>query len=516
MNDNVNNHKEEGKKRLVLNVLTGWASQFVFIIVGFILPRFMDEYLGKELLGVWDFSWSIVNYISLTNLGVGSSTNRYIAKYKADDDVESVSKTVSSVFAVQLILALIVLILTACIVLFLPSIYEGDPNTAHTAKYVAGLLGLSVMTQMIFDSAKGVLTGYHRWDINNGINALSRMVTMTAMILVILLGFGLIEISLTYLLVSIAAEIVRFRMASKIAPEIIIKRKLISIKLAKEMVLFGLKSITANLPQLILLQSTNILVASTLGASSLAEFARPVALVRLSHSLINRYSFVLTPIAGSINTAKNNEEIVDLLFNASRWGVALSLPIIIFFVLLGNNLINIWMGEGYTGHNVLMILALGYFMLISQEPSLRILMGLNMHGRISIINMVLILALYGVGIASLSNAGMSLDDLAFILSIPMAIGYGLLIPAYTCFVLKVNPLKYFVSTFKLPLLIGIVICVFFYLLKIYIENDYLLIALAVVIGGPLVLLLYWMALIPDSYKRKVVQKIKNIFVKIAS
>ena len=61
--EQVGKHNEDltGRDRLVSNVLFSWGGNFVFIIAGFIMPRMIDRRLGQELLGIWDFAWSLVN-----------------------------------------------------------------------------------------------------------------------------------------------------------------------------------------------------------------------------------------------------------------------------------------------------------------------------------------------------------------------------------------------------------------------------------------------------------------------
>ena len=61
-----------GRTRLVSNVVTSWIAQLLMIITGFFLPRVIDTQLGQVSLGLWDFAWSIVSYVNLAQLGIGS------------------------------------------------------------------------------------------------------------------------------------------------------------------------------------------------------------------------------------------------------------------------------------------------------------------------------------------------------------------------------------------------------------------------------------------------------------
>lgn len=85
-----------GRERMVSNVIFSWGAHSVFIIAGFIMPRMIDRRLGQELLGIWDFSWSLVSYFQLVQAGIASSVNRYVARYRAAGDMLGVNRVVSS------------------------------------------------------------------------------------------------------------------------------------------------------------------------------------------------------------------------------------------------------------------------------------------------------------------------------------------------------------------------------------------------------------------------------------
>ena len=93
---------------MLWNVLASWAGQLVFLLAGFFMPRMIDTHVGQAALGIWDFSWSLVSYFGLANLGVGSSVNRYVAMYRAANDITSLKTAVSSVLAFQVVAGTIV------------------------------------------------------------------------------------------------------------------------------------------------------------------------------------------------------------------------------------------------------------------------------------------------------------------------------------------------------------------------------------------------------------------------
>src|SRR5438876_10171005 len=101
-----------GRDRLVSNVLFSWGGQFVFIATGFVMPRIIDVKLGQEVLGVWDFAWSLVAYFQFIEAGITCSVNRYVGRYWAIQDIPSINRVVSSATFILSIAGFLVLLLT--------------------------------------------------------------------------------------------------------------------------------------------------------------------------------------------------------------------------------------------------------------------------------------------------------------------------------------------------------------------------------------------------------------------
>lgn len=114
-----------GRDRLPRNVLWSWLGHGVFIIFGFIVPRLIDQTLGREALGVWDFGWALVSYFALVQAGVVSSVNRYVSRYRATGDQQGINRAVSSVAVVLALMAGVIVVLTAGATALVPRLMAG-------------------------------------------------------------------------------------------------------------------------------------------------------------------------------------------------------------------------------------------------------------------------------------------------------------------------------------------------------------------------------------------------------
>jgi O-antigen/teichoic acid export membrane protein len=434
------------------NVLTSWGGHFVFIVAGFILPRIIDRQIGQVSLGVWDFSWSLVNYFSLAGIGIGSSVNRHVAMCRAENNLEEMNRTVSSVQFVQLIIAVVVLLLTAGAVFSMPWLFAKRLGSEiGAAVWVVGLLGASLAVQMAFDTSRGVITGCHRWDLHNGINSGSHAFAVMGMIIALHLGGGLVSLGLIHFFITIATEISRVAISRRVCPELKTRVDYVGWEHARRMLVFGGKSVIAGFPSMIVLQGSSLLVAGHLGPAALAIFSRPGGLLRNAQTFVGKYAYVLTPTAGSLQGKDQFDELRNLVIKSTRFCVFLTLPIITFLAIMGDPILRIWMGPRYEQGILLAIFAIGYFLPMTQMPVLSIMVGMNLHGRVGFASLVVTLVTFGLGAIFLHSYGWTLERGALLSIIPLSLGNGIVILIYACRHLNISITEYLSGSFLVPL-----------------------------------------------------------------
>lgn len=371
-----------GQSRIAHNVATSWAGYLVFVAAGFVLPRLIDDRLGQASLGVWDFAWCLIAYFGLVQAGIGSSVNRYMAKYLAVGDTQAIRSLVSTVSCFQLCAATIVAIL-AIVAGYGASFFFSKQLGSLTseARYVILFVGLGLAVQMAFNVFVGVVTGCHRWDIHNGVSSAGYAVTVITTILVLILGGGLTSVAFVNLCGTLLTEIARAVAAFRIYPELRFRLADVQLSVLKRQLTYGGKAVGPRIAELIINGATNVLIIWALGPAGLALFSRPKALMRHVKTFVAKFGFVLTPTASSLQSTCGGEELSKFFINSSRYGMYISLPMIIGVAIMGGPLLYIWMGPTYANGLLAAAVALGSLPVIIQEPIFSFLSGINAHGR---------------------------------------------------------------------------------------------------------------------------------------
>ena len=440
----MSNEDLTGRSQLTRNVSASYAGHLVFIIFGFIMPRAIDEQLGQTALGVWDFSWAFVNYLNLAMLGIGSSVNRYVARYRASGDTDALNRTVSSVMVVQLGIALLVFAASFVLAWVVPVKFADRLGTfAPTAGWVIGLLGGSLAVQMAFDTWRGVLTGCHRWDLYNFLNAGGYAVTAVIMLVVLMMGGNLRDTASVYLVMTALTELLRLVIARRTCPELRIRLAYVNVRDAKKVIRFGVKTFLMAISTIMTVQTVNVMLVAHLGPAALAVLSRPMALAMQVSSLSSKYAYVLTPAAGSLQSQHRTEELKEFALRSARSGWLIAIPPLTFLFVVGDLVVAVWMGPGYSAWITSAVLAAGFLLPVSQGPVLRIMVGLNAHGKIAKTGVVIALVLLGTGILLLDRIGWSVPRAAAMVAVPIGFGIGVNILFYAFRHLQVSLHEYY-------------------------------------------------------------------------
>jgi O-antigen/teichoic acid export membrane protein len=493
-----------GQERLAWNVFAGWASYFIVAATGFVAPRVMDRKLGQETLGVWDFGWSMVSYFGLTQLGVGSAVQRYVAKYRAAGDALGLRRLVSSVMGLSLASSALTLGLTIACVWWLPLMLRADlVSESRSARWVVLLLGTTIAVQLAFQLYTGVLAGCHRFDLMNAISATFEVLTAVSIVVVLLAGGGIVALGVVCLAFQLMTDLTRAVWAHRACPELRVKLTDADWGEARQLLKYGIKATVYSISSLLVIQANKLTVGGAFGLATLAVFSRPIALIGMIQSFAGKFANVLTPTASSLQSREQHAELSSLALETARLGASLALPMLLLLAVLGDPIMLLWMGSRYEPGPSMLILSLGFLGVVALAPVNAILFGMNLHGQLALATLVAAgtSALLGVLNGSVLRWGLTGAALAIALPLTASQAY---LAAYACRKFGLALPRFVRYAFGTPLA-----CVTPYVLAllasrlVFRERPLLAVLAGIGLGGPTILPLYWRFVVPEGLKTQI-------------
>ena len=501
-----------GRERITWNVAISWISQLITVGIGFVMPRLIDDQLGQTVLGVWDFGWSIVSYLSLVNFGIGSNASKFVAELRPQREYERLSRLMSTAHCLQLAICTAVFLGVYILYANVHLVFSDTSVDAAETAFVILLLGWSLGFQMMTDAYRGIITGCHRWDIHNGVNTFHNVVSAVGMVVTLLSGLGILWLAIVYFVTTILAECLRFFMSRRVCPEVELRLNLANGPDARKILSFGMKTLATLAGSLSVQQTVNVLITLRMGPAALAVFARPVALMRHIENFISKFAFILMPTTSSMHGMGRDEELRQFATEMSKVGWALAVPAGVFMVVFGPALIEVWMGADYVNAPVIWILAIGGCLASANRVGYRILSGMNRHGRVSAEGLVIYLLTLGIGVSWILVWDGTLIAAATIFVLGEVLFNAVLIPVHMSRMLGVSVSQYVWQASHRAIAIGLITLVTLEgLLHLDLLKGLTGILLGALVHGSLVLVLYWCFLLPESLRIRIRHRIGHYY-----
>lgn len=496
-----------GRTQFAKNLTITWIAHLFVVVAGFIVPRQMSDTFGPAVLGIWDLGWVTVNYLTMTGLGVAPALSREVAFLRSSGDSEKLRVTCTTVYILQAFMALSVAVTALFVSDYIAEVViRDDPQMIDQTAAVLRLLLLSLAVRMLAMPSGGVLTGCHRWDLQNGLNGIHDFCLAAALLFCLWHESSLIHLAWVVLYAAIILSVARTVLARWKFPEIKILAGKWDNVIAKKMLFFGSKTLLIQMPSFITFQIIALFLTIALGPTALAIINRSVALTRHIEQAIQKVAGMLSPMTSGAIGLDSNTNKYDLLVTGARNCMLIALPGAIVLGFVGDLLVYLWMGPEYSNHLLTIILAFGCVLPFTQVGTTGVLIGLDAHGRMAKWTIAATLISVTIGIIIAYMVGWSIIVAATVLSVSRTIGTGITVQIYVARLCSVSWWRFFADTLKFPLMLNLPFLFLMASSRFVFDLGYwhwsILIAM---IATAITLLLYFKNVVPVALKVKLIK-----------
>ena len=329
--------KLERTRNAARNVVFDGTMEIVNMLFPFVIRSVMLQYLGTEYLGLNGLFKSILSFLNLAELGVGSAMVFSMYKPIAEDDTPTICALMRLYRTLYRIIGLAIAVMGLLLMPFLNNLIEGDlPAGMNLHVLYLMNLGNTVLTYWLFAYKGSLLQAHQRRDVISKVSLLVRVTEYTLKILILVLTRNYYLYLAVQLLCQIVINLLTAACAAKMYP-----RYVASGKLPKEKVLDIFRRVrdlfTSKLSATVFDAADTLVISAFMGLTALA--------------LYQNYYFIITAL----------RMMLVVLLNACMAGVGNKLVMeskeanyrdlekisLLFLWVLGlyQPFIHVWMGE---------------------------------------------------------------------------------------------------------------------------------------------------------------------------
>ena len=348
-------------KKSAANVLFGVGNRLVLMLFPFIIKTITIYTLGAEYLGLNSLFASILQVLSLSELGVGSAMVYNMYKPLAEGDKKTVGALLYLYKKIYRYIGMFILVIGLALCPFLDKLIAAS-HPEEINIYILYIIFLSntVLSYFLFAYKKSLLEANQINSVESKLNAYTNIILYTGQIIILLVFRNFYLYILLMPICTIILNIVRNNIVNHLFPDIMCEGELDKSVLTdiknKVFALFGHK-----IGSTIITSADSIVISAILGLVVLAKYSNYYYVI---NSLIGFVTIFYTAITASVGNSivedsieKNYKDFKTLVF-INSWIVGWC-SVCLF--CLYQPFMTIWMGEKMLFSTWVMSLFVIYF-----------------------------------------------------------------------------------------------------------------------------------------------------------
>ena len=332
---------------LARNIATRYLIIGADTIVGLLLMPFNLAYLGQAAWGLWLLTASLNTYFTVLDMGYGGSITRFVAQYRAREDARAINEITSTLFMLFTGIGIVIYGAYILVSYQVQHVFTLTPDQVETARILMLIMGTQVAMGVPFGVFGGVMNGFQRYDINNLVSVGTVIVVAIVNVLVLLAGYGLVEVAACTTAVRLLSNLIYARNAYNVFPLLSIRPSFFRRERLKEVTGYSVYSAMAGWAYRLNYLSDSFIIGFFMGPAAVALFAVPRRVSQAVKSLTNQFNNVLLPVVVETQTRNQVNRLRTILLHGTKLTLLAAVPLSASLFLLADPLIPLYVGKNF-------------------------------------------------------------------------------------------------------------------------------------------------------------------------
>ena len=330
------------RRSFLQNVAWGWLAVGVNLIVGIVLSPIMIRKLGVEQYGVWVLLFSLLEYMRVLDFGFRAAVLNGCARYRAREDWEGVSRTVSTSLAYFAGIGLACMLVAIGLRFRLVDALGVTPELRSTAAMLIVLIAVTVTVRLMLSPLTATVEALQRFDVVSHAYIGSLLFRSIASLAVLLAGYGLLEVASIVLMAQIGESLFTLLRVRQLLPRLKFSPGMVRREALVDLFRYGRYSAVISTSNLVTINAPTTILGYMRGAAEVGYFAVPFRLLMYSAEGLTKVAEVTSSVTAELDEVGQKEKVWRLAVITNRQCFALFMPLAIFLSVYGTALLHLW------------------------------------------------------------------------------------------------------------------------------------------------------------------------------
>lgn len=299
----ISKFKADGDKSLKLNMVVGFISKPIALVLSYIYVPIALSFLGVEKYGVWSTILTILSWISYCDIGIGNGLRNKLTVSFAQENKELSQKLISSAYLFITILMALVVAIFVVVAQFLDwNVIFGVETIDESLKNIVCISVAFVAVTFIFSLCKNIFYALQESGIVSVIELLIQTINLVGVIILSqFYACNLLAICLLYGSSMVSVNALFALILSIRRKDCRPKIKAIDIKAGMQLTNLGLKFFVIQICALILFTTDSLMISIIYGACDVTPYS---TVNKLYNAIATCFTAVLAPVWSAVTKAK--------------------------------------------------------------------------------------------------------------------------------------------------------------------------------------------------------------------
>lgn len=452
--------------QLKVGVILSYISRFIQILVGFLYTPVMIRLLGQSEYGLYNMVSSIVAYLGVLNLGLGSSYVRFFSRYKVNSDEERINNLNGMFIIIFLVLGLVALLAGLFLtnnleIIYGPSLSSEEIDTAKT-------LMLMLVINLALSLPASVFNSYVQANENfiflNSLQIVRQLSSPLLSLPLLLSGKGAFGLVLAQVVVNVICELITVIYAlRKLGMRFELSK--FDLDLFKEITSYSFFIFINMIVDQVNQNLDKTIIGRYRGTTATAIYSLGERIELMYQNLSTSISSVFTPrIHLMVSSEASDTELTGFFTRVGRIQFLILSLVLFGFIFFGRPFVSFWAGDDYQqSYLIAVILMISITPPLIQNVGIEIQRAKNMHQFRSFLYIVI--AIFSILITIPAVKYYSILGAAFATGLSYIIGNGFIMNWYYHQKIGLN-IPYFwknifqiLKAYVIPVILGIILVI---------------------------------------------------------
>ncbi|MCK4734713.1 MAG: oligosaccharide flippase family protein, partial [Methanophagales archaeon] len=331
------------------------------LLLGFVGRIILIRYITQTEYGIYSLALVIISiFATISTLGLGEGSTRYIAYFRGKNEEGKVRGVISSSIKIAIIASISLAIISFFISDFI------SVNIFHTLELSTPLkiFSFAIPFTVLINVFISIFRGFERVDARVYFQDILRPVLyLLFLIAVVLFGLSFLGVIYAYL-ASIAVTCVVFVIClMKKYPLSIRSSSSVTNPMTKELLFFSVPLLAVSMLMMVMSWTDTLMLGYFKTPDFVGLYNAALPLASLIPTVLVSINFLYVPIASELYAKDEKEEMKRNFAVLTKWVFLATLPIFFILFLFPDTILNLLFGSTYIGAAfALQILVLGFFL----------------------------------------------------------------------------------------------------------------------------------------------------------